>query len=300
MKRRKRWPNDLIPLAFVVLAVRLAWMLANSPIGWRAHLERWAAFTLSDFGIETSRLNDRAPDLQAKFWLDEVSRIKLANEDSQVAMGAAWILDLPQYGFRNHHLRVTEQFNFPGIAVRFGGLDFDSEAIETLAAKFESLCHMECVSRIETATRLESDNVDLWRARAILLFSPERYSSDSKPRSVDWLSVLDECMAHDGDNALYDYLAALHLWSASAKIEFDTGRLVIRTHDAAKFDQGKARFTAGQAKPYLKFVNNDYSSAMAFLNVSSIDRLDQLAAVESRQIAGTAGNLLFPMMKLRV
>jgi hypothetical protein len=85
-----------------------------------------------------------------------------------------------------------------------------------MTEEFERLCRNECIAKIEMAVRLDGADVELRRARALLLFFQTHFLVfDSKLRRDDWRQVLDECSRADPDNALYDYLAAAHLWTSS-------------------------------------------------------------------------------------
>jgi hypothetical protein len=296
MKIRSNWPLILLLLIAAVLGVRLAWTLTRSATGWKPHLNQWANIATSVARIERTTLSDKEPETQARFWLNEAAQVEGADDDPQVAMGAAWMLDAPQFGFVRRHVRMKEGLDFPGIPASWRR-ELDNEAISALTEDFESLCRDECLAKIETAIRLDSGNVELWRVHALLVFRTKFMSLDLEPRRDDWLSVLDECAKHDPDNALYDYLAALHLWSSSAEYDYEDDGYVLRVEDRATFEQGNARLAAGLAQPHLKFGTHGYAATMAFLKESSTDRSDHLTAAGSRQIDGRATNLLFRIMR---
>jgi hypothetical protein len=104
MKIPKHWPLYLLLVAFLVLGTRLAWSLTVSETGWKPHLEQWTNILCDLLGIEHTDLGDQDPRQQARFWLDEVPKVKSVADEPQKALGAAWILDSPQYGFIRRHL----------------------------------------------------------------------------------------------------------------------------------------------------------------------------------------------------
>ena len=247
-------------------------------------------------GIERTALTDKEPATQARLWLEEVAQIKDVNNDPQIAMGAAWMLDVPQFGFIQQHIRMKEDPDIPGLSASWNR-ELDDEAISILTEAFESLCRDECLNLIETAILLDSDDVELWRARALLLFQTTFTSRDLEPRRDDWLSVLDECARQDSDNALYDCLAALQLWTSSADYGWEDDGYILKIEDEKTFNQGDARLLAELAKPHLKFGTKGYAATMAFLEDSSVTRSDHPTAAASRQIDGRATRLMHEIMR---
>jgi len=296
MKIRTTWPLYLLLLVFAVLGIRLAWTLSVSTTGWKPHLDQWSKVAASLVGIHKTPLSDKTPKAQAEFWLEQVSQVESADDDPQVAMGAAWMLDAPQFRFVRRHVRVKEDLDFPGIPASWRR-ELDDEAIAAMTEEFESLCRDECLAKIETAVRLDGANVELWRGRALLLFQTKFMSLDMEPRRDDWFSVLDECSEHDPDNALYDYLAALHLWSSSAEYDWKEDGYILKIEDGETFKEGTARLTAGLAKPHLKFGTRGYAATMDYLDESSLPLSDHLNAAGSRQIDYRAASLLYRIMR---
>jgi hypothetical protein len=294
MKFRSNWPLILLLLVAAVLGVRLAWIFTRSAIGWQPHLDQWADIAAHMARIERTALSRQEPESQGRFWLNEVAGIE-TSDDPQLAMGAAWMLDAPQFGFSSRHVRMKKS-RHPSLPTLWNP-EIDFEAIRVLSDDFESLCHDECLAQIETAIRLDSDNVELWRARALLAFRTKFASRDLEPRRDDWLSVLDECAKHDPGNALYDYLAAVQLWSSSAQYGYEDDGYVLKVKNKATFVQCNARLTAGLAKPHLKFGTDGYVATMEFLDESSTAHSAHLAAAGSRQIDSRATNLMHRIMR---
>jgi hypothetical protein len=296
MKIRKRWFRYLLLLAFAIFGVRLAWTLTRPTTGWQPHLAQWGDVATSLVGIQTTPLSHKSPEEQAKFWLNEVSHVNSAADDPMVALGAACMLDVPQHGFIRRNVRLKEGRDYPGIALMLSS-EHNIEAIRARIEDFESLCRSECLAKIDTATRLDSENVELWRARALLSFQTKYAGIVLEPRRENWLSVLDECAEQDPDNALYDYLAALHFWTSSAEHHYEDDGNVLTINDPAIFERGKARLAAGLAKPHLRCGEDGYAATMAFLSESSTARTDHPTAAWSREIDSRAVSLIFRLMQ---
>ena len=260
-------------------------------------MDQWAQVAGGFAGVDRPALSDRIPEEQAKFWLREVESVGRADDDPILAMGAAWMLDAPQYAFVRHHLRKNENFNFPGMPAG-AGWEPDYEAIDALCDDFESLCREECLAKIEKATRLDESNVELWRARALLLFRTMEFTdTGEEPRRDDWLAVLDSCAKHDPENALYDYLAALCLWTSSAEYEWVDDGYVLKMKDEEVFERGNARFASGLAKSCLKSGMEGYAATLAFLDETSVPKTDHADIAGSRQIASRVNNLMYQLMR---
>lgn len=279
MKLRRYWPLYVLLISITVLGGRLAWIVSASPLGWRPHLDQWANVATDLTGIEQTPLSDQEPAQQAEFWLSEVERVTSATTDPQVAMGAAWMLDTPQYGFIKHQVRTRDEMSFPGVPAR---RELDDEAISKLADEFEVRCREKCQVQIETAVRLAPSQAELRRARALLLFNTPLFGSDFHPRQEDWFVTLNECAQIDLDNALYDYLAALQFWTASASFEWTTNGYIRTVNDADMFERGNVAFAKGLIKHRLSFGTEVYSSTFAFLEHSTVSQADVVTLAGSR------------------
>ena len=294
MRFRKRWPVLLTLTVAALLGGRLVWRLSGSETGWAAQIDQWADVGWGLVGVERVELEDQPPAEQAEYWLAEVERVAPAADDPQVALGAVWMLDAPQFGFLQRHIVLRE--SFPGLPATLR-TELDYDAVAVLTAEFESRCRDECLARITHAVRLDAADVELRRAQALLLFRVKSLSLDSEPRRDDWLSVLDECARTDPENALYDYLAALHLWTAAAHYDLGDEGYLLEIDDEEMFEQGRARFAAGLGKPHLRFGTEGYPATLRFLEETSVPRNDHVKAAGSRQIDGRATNLLYRIVR---
>lgn len=298
MKHRAHWPLILLFITCTIFAIRLSWVVMNTTIGWPPLWEQWSDVAADLVGTEMETLNEKDPKAQAEFWLQQVSQVEQANTDAKVALGAAWILDSPQNGFFQRYIKTNEMLDSSVFSLRMR-MELDYEAIELLTDEFESLCRDECLEKVETAIRLESDNVEMWRAYALLLFKQQGHGIDLSPRRDDWQAILDECTKHDPENALYDYLAALYLWSSSAEYDWHEGETIRTMNDRTMFDLGTKRYHAGLTKPILNFGTIGHIATLNFLNETSVPFPDQLTAAESRQIGGRIVALLYRILRLQ-
>lgn len=298
MKIRRHWSLALLMIAVAVLAIRLAWVVSNSTIGWQPWRDQWLDIVTNLVGTETKSLGEKDPQEQAEFWLKQVSQVEKVDLDAETALGAAWMLDTPQLDFYRYHIKRKEGFNHSIFPLSWG-LELDRDAIKSLTEKFELLCRDECLEKVETAVRLDSDNVELWRAYALLLFQQKSPNLNLVPRRADWRAILDDCAKHDPGNALYDYLAAMYLWSSSAEYDWIEEELVLNMKDRAKFDEGTKRYQTGLSKPILNFGTIDYIATLNFLNETSLSRPNQLEATENRNISSRITSLLFQILRLQ-
>lgn len=296
MKIRARWPLFLLLIAVVAMGARWAWRVAGSSTGWTPHLDQWVSIAAGQAGIDQSSLGEWDPQEQATHWLAEVERLDVADVDSQIAMGAAWMLDAPQLKFMWRHVHRRDLPDIPGLPASVQR-EPDREAIHALIDEFESLCREDCLARIETAVRLDSDDVELRRSRALLAFQSKPFAIELSPRSEDCLSILDACAAADPDNALYDYLAALHLWTSSATYDWAEDGYLLDVENEGGFEQGRVRLAAGLAKPTLEFGTEASAATIAFLEAAGVPRSERLDAVSSRLIDFRASSVLYRLVR---
>jgi hypothetical protein len=262
------------------LAVRLVVGAAGTETGWETVGSQWRRATVGWVVGEETPLTRRAPAEQADFWLREADRIVGSPERSaQLCIGAAWILDRPAEDFLGRYLLPPRE---PWLPVLFP--KFDDQAVAQARQAFESKCAPRCLELAKAATRLEPDNPDWWRTRALLLFEPGELSKGARtPRDLDrWLDVLQECAEHDSDNALYDYLAALRFWASAAEYGGMDETFRVHIHDTDRFAQGEEYFRRGQSKSTLAFGLNVHRPVVDVLERSRLPRLQQPAVVRSQ------------------
>lgn len=220
MKKLRLWGTALLLFAVLIAAARLTFVASNTESGWGFIATQWQDAAFGLFGLGHTLIGDKAPVEQATFWLSEVDRVIAEYpESASVHMGAAWVLDSPGTGFQRDLWR--RRYSFVG-ASPSARMEPDLDAISAATDKFREKCVKRCLELAERATQLEPADVRWWRMRALLQFEGHGLWTAEyfKPRNADWLEVLDECKKHDPENALYDYLAALQLWNASASYDW--------------------------------------------------------------------------------
>lgn len=285
-------------VALVVAAIRLVVVGASTESGWGLIATQWQDAVLSLVGQEYKTIGDRAPAEQTDFWLSEVDRILGKQPDSaSLYMGAAWVLDSPGTGFTQYYVRQNEfGQHFPQFA-----LELDRKAVDLAKKAFKQKCTRQCVELSGRATQLEPTNIDLWRMRALLLFEADGGWNDPNlsPRIADYLPILDECQKHDPENALYDYLAVLHLWNQSATYELPDGgvRFILKVNDEEAYKIAVDRFLLAQTKPFLAIGEAGYPSIVEFLHNSKAYRNEQAEVAISRLVTFRHGLLFGDLLR---
>ena len=255
-----------VALAFLVLGLRAAWVASHLETGRSTLAIHWRDATLGWFVGKYQPVSQREPTDQADFWLRETERIVAANPRSaEIAMGAALLLDAPGRGFSHRYLTVNEIV--PGMSTP----ELRYEAIARALDEFHVKTDRQCLALASRATELEPEDVRWWRLRALLHFRNDAFGSDEGSRSPAWSDVLSKCSAHDLDNALYDYLAARHLWEESAEIDWECRPERLEVEDSGQFSQGVECFQRGLKKG--RFVVGQDMEVPIVLNVLARSRL---------------------------
>ncbi|MCA9116685.1 MAG: hypothetical protein KDA79_16505 [Planctomycetaceae bacterium] len=286
--------------AVFVLSVRVAWQLVMSPSGMEPHLTSWrnmAGAAVPGIGWPARPLTDREPSDQARFWLREVEGIDETRADSQLALGAAWVLDSPSNGYLQHNIRRVKH-EFARWLPTWTSFELNYEAIAAGEAQFEAVCREQCREQIEKALRLQPDDVNLRRHFALLLFQGRTLTVGLRPRWNEWRNLLDEASRHDPDNALYDYLAAAWLWEKAVTYERLDGITIdgLTVHDANWLEEANTRMQAGLARRDLQFGTGNGPAILSFLEQSSLPRSQYPAVFESRR--NRANSLLLALLRL--
>ncbi len=187
------------------------------------------------------------PPEQAKFWLATIKQLEERQKLSATEyMGAALLLDAPSYGYLSE---------WASRLVLSKGTDALFPERARLTRKFWDHCSSRCTELARLATEAEPDNKELWRTRAILLFSASFGAEFGGVRDPNWLNVLHEARSHDSDNALYDYLAAAHCWGQPSKPDYDSNAYesFVVISDQALYDAGWRHFYNGQERRQFVF-----------------------------------------------
>jgi hypothetical protein len=323
-----RYVTLLLLVALLVAGLQLARVASKCESGWGLIVTQWQDATLGLIGLGHTSIGHSAPAEQAHFWLSEVDRITDEYPMSaSVYMGAAWILDSPDIGFLENHVRQSDFARaFPQM-----GIELDEDAISLEKKAFRDQCIDKCLEMASRATQLEPTDVRWWRMCALLLFEGDIFYSgqDFKPRGNNWLEILDECKSHDPDNALYDYLAALQLWNESASYDWpaekdddpanDDGTdgayeqepesdlaeepdelkeyWILTVQDADGFALALQRFHEAQEKHFLAVGEAGYASIAEFLACSRLRKADQAEVAVSRLVTSRHSSLFHPLWR---
>lgn len=295
MTYRRYWPILLFSFLFVLLGIRLVWTLSVSQTGWSPHLESWVSTPLEILGRASRPLAEQPPSKQAEYWLKEVERIDI-ERDPQIAEGAAWMLDAPDTSFIKHDILERDDLSDFPLEPQFAHMrrEIDQETVRRLCEEYESRCGEKCLAIIEAAVKLSPEDVELRRTQALLLFRSEYLSMELKARSDNWLDILDECARIDSQNALYDYLVAMELWSSSANYKYDSDLdgYVLQINNQEMLARGNERLKVGLSKPNLKFGTEGYIATLAFLDKTDLSKPECLEIAENRLIVAKAVRIL--------
>jgi len=254
----------------IILFARLIWIASHTETGWLLLKRQWLDATAGMFKGEQIPISRQEPIAQADFWLKEVNRITDADPDNaQLAMGAAIVLDSPGLGFVYRYSTIPRQPGFTGVSPQI-----DSNEVNLAMNLFENKCKEQCLKMAARATELQPEDVRWWRLRALLLLSGNLYGSKNQVRDPDWLSILDQCIKQDPDNALYAYLAAWELWNECVEYEYSPTTTNVKITDPQKNKQAFRYFQSGQKKS--RFIIDDDISSISnyFLQRSAISDLD--------------------------
>lgn len=270
---KSNWHRLLVFVVVAVLTLRLIVVVSSSPAGWRSLRNDWEDQVLRLLDRTTS-IGEEPPAVQAHYWLDQINKIPTTQTDPQVALGAAWMLADPQYGFLKRN--ITSSQDLLNLSENLFEIRDQSEA------EYRALCRAACLEQAAIATRLAPENVDFWRQRALLLFAITD-ESEREPTTADWLPVLETCAAHDPENALYDYLAAIMFYQQSAEPVWDEeSRFTLKITNPQIYAQAEQRLQAGSKKTTLDVSTSTWSATLAFLKQTSLPLEDQLKAAEER------------------
>ncbi len=279
-------------IAFAV-AARFVDTVSRIDTGWLLVAEQWKAGTIDSLYPEEAVAN-REPPEQADYWLRETDRILAESETSaRLAMGAAWILDAPAQGFKAKHLQTPQLPMLPPTL----------ENTERLEQVFEARCGPRCLELARRGVELEPANVDWRRMQALLTVRSPSSSFRQEARTNQWVELLDEAARRDRDNALYDYLAALFLWSTSADYQpapttsTSTISYSISVHAPQQFTAGVARFEQGQKKKFLAVGEAGLSAIVGFLSRSRLTIAGQDKVASGSNCVLRAQSLIIALMR---
>ena len=284
----------ILSVALLIGCGRLVVVVASTETGWETIRLQLKDATVGWLGLEHEQIDRQEPKSQANYWISAVDESQ-HGESAALSIGAAWVLDSPGHRFIQNHLQQSEH----AAALPQFGLSLNQEAIDAAKAAFEEQCHTRCLSLANRATKIEPTDERWWRMRALLQFNPDT----QEPRHEHWLATLDECSANDPENALYDYLAALSLWTSSADYDWpdedgwpeDEFRLTVRNPKI--FEQGIRRFNNGQSKLYVAIGEDGFPAVAGFLNSTRLPKVDQAEIAVSRMVTYRQSRLFYQLWR---
>lgn len=284
MKPRLRQSATAVWLVVVLtLSAWLAWVAGHAATGPEVVVWSWPDAFLDAVRVPQDVLADRRPDAAVEAGLADVDRVLDAGRPTaELAMGAAVYLARPQQRCPLDAVKlrradrvyasVLESADLPAATVE----EWSRAHVPGSPNLFDPRWDGRRDQLAALAAKLEPEEVCWWRMRACLLFRWDRDRGVAACRQ-NWGEVLDECARHDPENALYDYLAALNLWSSSARNDrrSATGGEFLEIEDAERFSAGVARFERGQRKRLLAVGEEGFSALAEFLPRTRMRRTAQ-------------------------
>jgi len=237
-------------------------------------------------------VGNREPSAQADFWLHETDRVLGSSPPlPELAMGAALVLDSPGNGYLYRHLRQQPV----GQTTRSLGPMLDEHAVERAEVEFETQCRDKCLALARRATEIAPDEVRWWRLRALLQFTAKNLA----PRDRSSFDVWKECLRHDPDNALYDYLIAVAYLNKGAKRDFDPNsmEMIWSISDPSAYQKAVEHFEQGQKQPFLAFGDAGISSILELLARSQVPKVEQVDICRSRLLSIRESGLLIELFR---
>lgn len=279
--RQHSWITYVLTAVVAIATMRMVMVQGTSSIRWRVQWETFVPLALGTLSIESPPLGERYPSEQAQYWLRQTENLN-SDSDPELIAGGAWVLSNPDTRFwRNFVRRNPDLLSGSGIPI---GMTFqlDSESIAEATRQFHELARNRCVELSDLRVRLEPDNIEAWRMRALLAFEHDGVGNELKPRRADWEAVLSECEQHDPTNSLYAFLAANQCWNESAKREWRGNadlKDTLLVHNDARFEDGVRHLNAGLQKAELSFDTSHNAALFRFLDVSDADVTDRVEHV---------------------
>jgi len=267
----------LILLGSVTLPLfaRFAWVAGKAETGWETVAVSWRDATVGGVGLVKHGFDAQDPSEHVRFWQEHIKPVLDRHpRDADKHMAAAWLFESPTWGL---HAGFTD---LPGFCDEVRPTFSDGESRWAFLEQFNSEASPICLELAARATELEPENRENWRQRALLLSDPYRGKSESRDR----LTALEKAISHDPDNALYDYAAAVLLWDASARWDYDGTGMVVVVEDAEMFADGKKWFERGLRKKFFVGPCDGNAAIADFLDGTSLSRVEATNASLTRSI----------------
>ncbi|MEX1039921.1 MAG: hypothetical protein WDZ51_04785 [Pirellulaceae bacterium] len=240
----------LMLLAVVIagLTTRVVWHASTTETGWQTLARQVRGSVLVWFEYPPVNVGYRSWADQADFWLDVSDRVQgRYPEDPAMLMMAAQTMR--EHSIFANSIELRLGYGVPGPTMDLNYLSHhQGNAGVPPGEEFHQKCRQRRLELALRAAECEPENLIWWRMVAWLI----------RPDHPEWETVLQQCAAHDPENAYYDYLAAIFYWNQGGsyssrgqqgrKLDFATG---LSIHDADRFQKGVEAFERGLAKPLL-------------------------------------------------
>ncbi len=302
--RRGGWKSRVCKLAFLLLLValsgRLTWVVLKTETGGTMLWAQWWDASLGIFAGRTATISQLEPSDQAAFWLSEAKRITATEPQSaELAMGAALVLDSPATDFMFRYLTMPDGLksgDLSNLVSASSDPEIDWHGLNNALARFEGMCGAPCLEMAARATEIEREEAPWWRLRALLQVAGSAWG-ERQPRTREWLKAVEQCSAHDPDNAVYDYLVASQFWDDSTSYDFSEGESHFVIKDKQEFEEGLRHFSRGQKKRFCRVGDEWCRAVVEFLDRSKVTPLDRLAIASSRLIPARVSFALFQVVR---
>jgi hypothetical protein len=251
------------------LCVRLFWTASQTESGWTTLRQQWRDATAGIFIGDQIPIQRWKPVDQAEFWLQETKRITaLEPDNAELAMGAAIVLESIDWGY-------------------------EYSDVERLS---DRECRSQSLTMTSRATEIQQANACWWRLRALLqapIFQFDLYLV-SQECKTDWLNSIEQCIIHDPDNALYDYLTVWQLFYDST----EDGFVVIT--DPQKFTKAIQYWQKGLKKSQCILGSAASSAIRSFLSRSKAACFDQNDIAATREIISRFESVAYRLMEIQI
>ncbi len=294
---RSRVASIAVVLVILVLTVRLLWVAAGLETGVETVTAMIRQSALGWLGDEDRSLGSREPTDQADFWLAEVGRIlREQPTNAERLLGAAWMLDSPSIGHLARHLESTSiPWIPPGASPQL-----DWKAVRHAEDAFEAKCAARCLELARQAAERDPGDPLGWRSLALLVYRAP-FLDNPVPRVSDPIAIWQECALHDPENALYDYLSALHLWSQAGRLDVDenTVEFVLVISDQERFDEVVRHLERGLTKPFFAIGEMAFPEIGNFLAESQLPKTEQAGNALDRLLSLRGAKVIFELRRLQ-
>lgn len=230
---------------------------------------QWRDTVCALFGLRSRPLVSRSPSRRTDFFLKQSTRVeRLFPQNAAKAAGGAFMLCSPTRGYSTSSISAANsEATADGVIMEHVNIGWPTDSADPTVEQ-------RVLELTKLAAQLEPDNIAWWQLRAMLLIPPSSHALDSMPRDPNWETTLNECIQHDPNNALYDFLLAHFYWTSNAQREYSPRQGILNYRvvpSGQKFEKGTSYFERGLQKPTSEFrLGALHAAANEFLGASSV------------------------------